>query len=294
MRITLTARSKQLVQYKLRVLSILNGGEPLAKIGSLELHELQETIDFAKSKFYDPSCGAITSGFNNSIEVFIGKNYEESKVIRSIEPPKCLDNILATVVSSASLAVGCELMANRILISATDESSCILPHYDSSPYHQISLRVHVPLITSPDALGISFHQKTLEPLFWHAEVGSIYAFNSFEPHTVVKINAGLRAHLICDLVVRGLYDAESSEETEKLKHAMYAKRAGTSLHFNPNVLTHTETSFDLRNRLATKFGGPKTFDPDGYADPIYIAKTLEYIRRLAKSSKLYEELHRTT
>lgn len=278
-------RALPILKYKREVLSAYVSNTPFREIGIIELDRLEgilkhlSTTDISGHK-------SISMGFSKMLEVWMGGDFNPKK--QNQEFRELVMPILSRVRAAASEAVGHRLIVHQSVIDVIDDSSCIIPHSDDFTNLCVSLRVHVPLITSPDALGLSFHPDTLEPSIWRGDIGKIYAFNNFEPHTVVKVEPGIRAHLICDMMVAGFFGNTSPANFTKMKKVLRGRGPTASMHFNPNGITHSESNFDVRNRLAAKYGGVAAENQFDHLLKSNIEASLIWMKRLAVNSALYK------
>lgn len=68
-------------------------------------------------------------------------------------------------------------------------------HIDHGVYFEKTIRIHVPVVTNPQAIMIAGGQ------FFHMRVGEVWALNNSDAHGVLNESETLaRTHLICDYI----------------------------------------------------------------------------------------------
>jgi hypothetical protein len=83
----------------------------------------------------------------------------------------------------------------RAMISRLDPGSSIFWHTDNGPYHDRTVRFHVPLVTNPGCLMYS------GPQVQHMEVGSLWFFNNKVRHSAANWGIHYRLHLIFEMYI---------------------------------------------------------------------------------------------
>jgi hypothetical protein len=259
------AVSKPILEFKRERLSLLKRDRPVTLIGQFDVSPLVDALNAVNlMRIGAPP----TSGFIGMSEVWYGNSPVDALLMPLLEK-LCL---------AASVHVRHKLRVLKAVIDTVDENTCLMPHSDDYVHHMCALRTHVPLIISPGSIGISYHPLTLNPIFWRmSRVGKFYAFNNFEPHTVTKLDAGIRAHLIVDMVVDEM-------DRSMMGRLMAAKRGdGTRTHCE-NLITHRESNFMLRNRLALLHGAPYRASPPEQITPENVRISREWIQRSAREA----------
>lgn len=297
----IVSASKSIIDFKRERLSILNKENPMAiKIGFSEHYASLKAflLSIDQNEVFKPK----SAGFCYMSEVWLRGDYEQhlppkddavtTKKVLELAAP-VIDDIRAAV----SAIVGKETVVFRSYIDTIDDTSCIIPHSDGFLHHRLGFRVHVPLFTSPRSYGVNFHPYTTQPRFWQMkEEGSIVVFNNFEPHTVTKLEDGmkLRSHLICDIGIKSCVDGLSELDALAAKAMILGYGVGTTLSYSPNLITHSISNRDFRNRLGMHYGGmhPNETLEEQLADE-YVKATRSWIKKLfeqAESQKLIEQI----
>lgn len=262
--------SEPILRFKREKLSMFNGNRPVTVLGQLEVSRLVKALGEL-----DPmkSGAPPTSGFIDMSEMWFGRSPVDAYLLP----------LLAQIRVAASVRLKHELRVLKAVIDTVDEGSCLMPHSDDYAHHGLALRTHVPLIISPGSIGTSYHPFTLEPTFWRMQkVGRLYAFNNFEPHTVTKLDAGIRAHLVVDLVVKELQPA--GKVSMLSEPWMLIGRGDSTKYTCPNLITHTMGNFVLRNRLAELHGAPVRETQPEQNTPENARLTREWIQRSAREA----------
>jgi hypothetical protein len=272
-------RSQPMLEFKRRELSLVHGKSPVLELGPVNVKMIQGAV---KSRDVLNEFPGRSRGFANMSEIWISGDFKREKKFIELLAKPVLDAARAAVTA----ALGRPAKIFKAVVDTIDENSCILPHSDDYFHHSLALRVHAPLFTSPGSIGVNWHPETLVPQFWRMpEVGKLYAFNNFEPHTVVKLDAGKRAHLICDVVVGDLFDGIPNNEN--LQIALNGQGPGATSTFNPNLVTHNIGNLALRNQLGAKYG---QMDAVGSLQEQcaeeYIQRTLSWLKDLAKHASV--------
>jgi hypothetical protein len=81
----------------------------------------------------------------------------------------------------------------RAMISRLDPGSTIFWHVDSGPYHQRTIRFHLPLVTNPGCLMYS------GPQVQHMAVGSLWFFDNHVPHSAANWGQHQCLHLVFEM-----------------------------------------------------------------------------------------------
>lgn len=92
----------------------------------------------------------------------------------------------------------------RAMVSRLDPGSTIFWHVDDGPYHQRTVRFHLPLVTNPGCLLYS------GPQVQHLEVGSLWYFNNKVRHCAANWGQQHRLHLIFEMYRAEMPDAEDA------------------------------------------------------------------------------------
>ena len=270
-------RSEPILQFKRTRLSMLTERpKPVWMLGAVKVDQLVSELQKLDVLSTNPSR---SRGFANMSELWLTADYKQ-------EEPSVLDSLMKPILDRVRFMIGvqlrCQVSIFKCVIDTIDSGSCILPHGDDFFHHGCALRVHVPLQTSPGSIGLSFHPDTLDPLLWRmGTVGRVYAFNNFEPHTVTKLDAGLRSHLICDAVVR------KSMETNELTREEHGEALFGNNSFrdtSPNFVTRNESNFRMRNRFNEKHGLPTYETNAEQLSPENVAQVKSVVQRLASAS----------
>lgn len=259
------AASKPILDFKRERLSLLKRSRPALVMGQFNVAPLIQEL--SKMDLMTIG-GAPTSGFIGMSELWYGRTPVDALLLP----------LLGQIRFTASVFARHELQVLKAVIDTVDEHSCLMPHSDDYVHHMCALRTHVPLIISPGSIGISYHPHTLAEMFWRMpKVGRFYAFNNFEPHTVTKLDAGIRAHLIVDLV--------SKDMTQEMIQRLMAGGRGTSSRSHcPNLITHSMSNFRLRNQLAVMHGAPLCESPPEQTADANVALSREWIQRSAREA----------
>lgn len=249
----LVRRAEPLTQFKRQRLSLVNGCSPIFNMGAIAdelIAPLRSYIQAHDVKALFPSK---SFSFLDMSEIWVGGDLNPSYVnpeVRSIMQP-----VLPTLKKLVRAATGLDLIMMRAVVKTLDSTALILPHCDDFTSHQVSLRTHVPIMMTPDCIGINWHPETLEPSYWRTPVGGFYAFNNFEPHTLVMLSPD---SVCCDLVVdfmpAGLYRSNDASHFTALKKATEGHAPGFSEAINQHGITHTESSLTIRNGLLSRAG----------------------------------------
>lgn len=81
----------------------------------------------------------------------------------------------------------------RAMISRLDPGSTIFWHTDNGPYHDRTVRFHLPLVTNPGCLMYS------GPMVQHLDVGGLWFFNNKVRHCAANWGTAPRLHLIFEM-----------------------------------------------------------------------------------------------
>lgn len=81
----------------------------------------------------------------------------------------------------------------RCLFAKLKPNGKVPIHIDNGEYFEKTIRIHIPVITNPQAIMIADGQR------FHMRVGEVWALNNSGTHGVLNENEKLaRTHLICD------------------------------------------------------------------------------------------------
>lgn len=297
----LVAASKPIIDFKRQRLSIVNKeNKPALRIGFSENYATLKAflLSIDQSEIFKPK----SAGFCYMSEVWLRGDYDShlpprdnaemtAKVLALSAP------VIQDIRDTVSALIGQETVVFRSYIDTIDNTSCIIPHSDGFLHHRLGFRVHVPLFTSSRSYGVNFHPYTTTARFWQMpESGSIVIFNNFEPHTVTKIEdeAKLRSHLICDIGIKSCLDSFSELDALAAKAMIMGYGVGTTLNYSPNLITHSISNRDFRNRLGMHYGGmhPNETLEEQLTDD-YVKATRSWIKKLfeqAEEQKLIEQI----
>lgn len=81
----------------------------------------------------------------------------------------------------------------RAMVSRLDPGSTIFWHVDDGPYHNRTIRFHLPLVTNPGCLMYS------GPESLHWEAGSLFYFNNKVRHSAANWGRQYRLHLVFEM-----------------------------------------------------------------------------------------------
>jgi len=244
----LVRRAGDLIEFKRQRLSLIHGNSPIMNLGSIDdemISPLREYILAMDTKAQFPSR---SFSFLDMSEIWVGGALNPTQMNPAIR--KVMEPVLPTIRRQICEGTNQDLMMMRAVIKTFDSNALILPHCDDFTSHQISIRTHVPIMMTSDAIGINWHPQTFKPSFWRTPVGSFFAFNNFEPHSLVKLNPG---SICCDLVVdfmpANLYRSANHAEFMALRQAADGHAPGFSEAENLHGITHSLSSLTVRNRL---------------------------------------------
>jgi hypothetical protein len=278
-------QSKPIENFKRENLSIIPpyNKSPLMKIGTVTgVEELAEYINSINHKALFPGK---SSGFCRMSEVWLRGDFDRFREpVDNKEASEEVSNLTWPIIDQIRThitnLIGSPAVIIRAYIDTLDDGSCIIPHSDGFLHHAVSFRVHVPVTTSPGSLGVTFNPWTCAPKFWRMnDAGGVYVMNNFEPHTVTKLDKGYRSHIICDVGLQKL--TEDTEYPLAAKVVLMGYGTGTTLHYSPNMITHTTSNFDIRNRLGIMYSNMqpcKTLDEQVLNG--YISDTITWTKRM--------------
>lgn len=249
----LVRRASDLIEFKKTRLSVVNGCEPILNVGPIDDQLIAPLRDFILSNDLKKLFPSKSFSFLKTSEAWIGGALNPSAVNPEIR--KIVSPVLPVLRKLICEATGLDLIMMRAVIKTIDNESLILPHCDDFTSHEISIRTHVPILMIPECVGVNWHPETLEPKYWRTPVGSFYAFNNFEPHTLVKLQSeAMCALMIVDFMPAKLYNSSNHAEFMALRQATEGHAPGFSEENNPHGITHILSSLTIRNRLLSKAG----------------------------------------
>ncbi len=89
----------------------------------------------------------------------------------------------------------------RAMVSRLDAGSSIFWHLDDGPYHDRTVRFHVPLVTNPGCMMYA------GPETLHFEPGVLFYFNNKVRHSAANWGQSMRLHLVFEMYRLGAVDA---------------------------------------------------------------------------------------
>ena len=137
------------------------------------------------------------------------------------------------------------------------------PHVDTNFYWRKHLRIHIPIITTPDVL-FTCNDKTV-----HMAAGECWTFDTFSMHHVVNRGAAARTHLVVDtvggdqlwdLVARGRAAASDPSQSKPKfvrpdptrQYSLQFERA-----FKPAIMTQWELRYHINFAAEHAVGHPR-------------------------------------
>jgi hypothetical protein len=77
-------------------------------------------------------------------------------------------------------------------------------HVDHAAMHQVSRRLHIPIITNSSVRFAVFHAATIKN--YHMEVGKVYEVNNQVMHLAANLGTEPRWHMIIDIIDKEIYE----------------------------------------------------------------------------------------
>ena len=151
-------------------------------------------------------------------------------------------------VASVIAALGSVIGRTRLM--RIEEEGELAPHVDLNYYWRDHLRVHVPILTTPD---VEFECGGRQV---HMAAGEVWVFDTWRPHLVRNPGRTPRVHLVIDTVgSEGLWDLIARPDRPPLRVELSAvgARFPTEAVNRPTVMTPWEVESSL-DRLLTEAG----------------------------------------
>ncbi len=166
-------------------------------------------------------------------------------------------------VASVIAALGSVIGRTRLM--RIEEEGELAPHVDLNYYWRDHLRVHVPILTTPD---VEFECGGRQV---HMAAGEVWVFDTWRPHLVRNPGRTPRVHLVIDTVgSEGLWNLVANPDRPHLRVELSAvgARFPTEAVNRPTVMTPWEVEWSLE-RLLTEAGHVD----EGSAQPLRSALT---------------------
>jgi uncharacterized protein (TIGR03032 family) len=151
-------------------------------------------------------------------------------------------------VSSVIAALGSVIGRTRLM--RIEEEGELAPHVDLNYYWRDHLRVHAPILTTPD---VEFECGGRQV---HMAAGEVWVFDTWRPHLVRNPARAPRVHLVIDTVgSEGLWDliAHPDRPHRRVELSAAGARFPTEAVNRPSVMTPWEVEWSLE-RLLTEAG----------------------------------------
>lgn len=85
-------------------------------------------------------------------------------------------------------------------IAAMPPGCFLLPHVDGYEIHRHTEKIHIPIVTNPQASNSLWSNGGSRLSDTHLEVGSAYVINNMNPHAAQNFGDNVRIHLLLDML----------------------------------------------------------------------------------------------